>query len=61
MKKTIESTIRWRGSITDLATDVAYLLTPEEGLRLAEQLKEFAESPRLSTEKYRGKGYEKVQ
>lgn len=39
MKKKIE--LIWRGSVTDLATDIAYLLTPEQGERLARELDRF--------------------
>lgn len=56
-KKVVESSIRWRGSITDLATDCAYLLTAEEAKILVNELMRFVESPKLSEEKLRGKGW----
>jgi hypothetical protein len=51
-----EPTITWRGSVTDLATDCAYLLTPKQGLELAAELVRFFESERLSKEKYKAGG-----
>lgn len=39
MTKKIE--LIWRGSITDLATDIAYFLTPEQGEALAKELDRF--------------------
>lgn len=54
MKKIVEQDIRWRGSVTDLATDCAYLLTREEALELAATLQRFADSPKLSSEKFHG-------
>jgi hypothetical protein len=50
-----EPVIYWRGSIGDLATDCAFLLTPEQGLELAAELKRFYDSDRLRAEKYLGK------
>jgi hypothetical protein len=51
-----EPVIYWRGSISDLATDCAYLLTPAQGLELAAELKRFYESERLRAEKYLAQG-----
>lgn len=59
MFKIVESTITWRGSITDLATDVAWLLTPEEGRELVRELEAFQRDPR-GKGKFAGKGHEKV-
>lgn len=56
-KTVVESSIRWRGSVTDLATDCAYLLTVEEAKVLANELLRFVKSPTLSKEKLRGKGW----
>lgn len=36
----------WRGSITDLATDLAYLLTPEQGEALTKELERFLRKDR---------------
>ena len=59
MRKIVEQTIPWRGSVTDLATDVAYLLTPEEGDALIRELSRFRSYPHLA-EKWAGKGHESV-
>jgi len=59
MRKTVESTITWRGSITDLATDVAWLLTPEEGKELVRELQRFQETaPVYLLHRWGGKGHE---
>lgn len=49
-------TIRWRGSITDLATDAAALLTKEEGLQLIAELQRFQDKPHLA-DKWAGDGF----
>ena len=36
-----ERTITYRGSITDLATDIAYELTPDKALELIRELQRF--------------------
>jgi hypothetical protein len=59
MRKIVESTITWRGSVTDLATDVAGLLTPEEGQELIRELERFQREPYLRL-KWQGKGHEEV-
>ncbi len=59
MRKILESKIQWRGSVTDLATDVAYLLTPEEGESLIRELLRFQEEPHLA-DKWAGRGHEEV-
>lgn len=59
MRVAVESTIRWRGSVTDLATDVADLLTPEEGKKLISELQRFQTLPHLA-HKWAGKGHEEV-
>ncbi len=59
MIKVVESKIPWRGSITDLATDVAFLLTPEEGEQLIAELRRFQTLPHLR-EKWEGKGHEVI-
>jgi len=38
-------TITYRGSVTDLATDCAYLLTPEQGMELARELRRLVAVP----------------
>ncbi len=58
MKKILEQNIRWRGSITDLATDCAYLLTEQQGLELARELLRFLGKKELVAEKYLARGYE---
>lgn len=40
----MERTIRYRGSITDLATDVAFEITAEKGRELIEELERFLSS-----------------
>jgi hypothetical protein len=40
----VERTIRYRGSITDLATDVAFEITAEKGRELIEELERFLSS-----------------
>jgi hypothetical protein len=50
-------TIIWRGSITDLAPDVADLLTQEDGQLLIEELQRFQRLPHLH-EKWAGSGHE---
>lgn len=57
MSKIVQSTIIWRGSITDLATDVAYLLTKEQGEELMRELQRFQRMPHLA-DKWQGKGWE---
>ncbi len=52
----VRRTVVWRGSITDLATDVADLLTPEEGQSLIEELQRFQRLPHLH-EKWAGIGH----
>jgi hypothetical protein len=37
----VERTIRYRGSITDLATDVAFEISAEKGRELIEELERF--------------------
>ena len=59
MRKVVESQIPWRGSVTDLATDVAWLLTPEEGDELIRELQRFRRLPHLA-EKWEGKGFEQT-
>ncbi len=54
----VRRTIVWRGSITDLATDVADLLTPEEGRTLIDELQRFQRLPHLR-EKWAGNGHTK--
>lgn len=49
-----EQTITWRGSITDLATDVAYLLTRQDGADLIHELQRFLTLPHLA-DKFQGK------
>lgn len=56
--RVVESNIRWRGSVTDLATDCAYLLTRDEVLELARTLQSFADMPALARLKILGKGRE---
>lgn len=56
MRKIVETTIRWRGSLTDLATDVADLLTVEEGEQFVHELNRFLLLPHLQ-EKWQGKGH----
>lgn len=58
-KKIVESDIRWRGSISDLATDTAYLLTKEEGEQLIQELQRFQGLPHLQ-EKWKGRGREET-
>ena len=58
MRKIVESNIRWRGSVTDLATDVAYLLTSEEGKTLVGELVRFQVSVPA---KWAGKGHEETE
>lgn len=41
MTKNRKIEITWRGSVTDLATDIAYLLTPDQGRALTEELSRF--------------------
>lgn len=50
------STITWRGSVGDLATDCAYLLTPAEGRELARILIAFADNPKQTADKYQAQG-----
>jgi hypothetical protein len=50
------SQIQWRGSVTDLATDCAFLLTPKQGLELAAELQRFYDNERLRAEKYQAQG-----
>jgi hypothetical protein len=59
VKRLVPTHIRWYGSVTDLATDCAHLLTREEGLALAAELQRFASEPHLR-EKFAGKGFEEV-
>lgn len=49
-------TIPWRGSITDLATDVADLLTKKEGQKLIAELDRFQRLPHLA-DKWAGSGH----
>jgi hypothetical protein len=58
VRKVLEQDIRWRGSVTDLATDCAHLLTEEQGLELARELLRFLGRPSLT--KYKASGYEYV-
>ncbi len=53
-----EHIITWRRSITDLATDCAYLLTPKQGLELAAELQRFHDNEKLRADKYLGQGEE---
>jgi hypothetical protein len=39
----MERIIRYRGSITDLATDIAFEITPEKALELIRELHTFIE------------------
>jgi hypothetical protein len=59
MRKIVESTITWRGSITDLATDVAWLMTPAEGEEFVRELERFLRVPG-EAHKWAGKGHEEV-
>lgn len=47
-----DKTIAYRGSITDLATDVAFLLTPRQGIKLIQELTWFLDT---CSEKFQGK------
>ncbi len=58
-RKIVESRIPWRGSITDLVTDIAYLLTPKDGAKLVEEINRYLNSPHLAP-KWQGKGYIEV-
>ncbi len=60
MKKVVQSDIIWRGSITDLATDVAYLLTIEQADELIKELRRFQNNTHLN-DKFQGKGFEEVK
>lgn len=57
MRRVVERTIRWRGSITDLATDVADLLTPKEGRILIDELERFLRERHVRG-KWAGRGHE---
>ncbi len=59
MKTIIKKTIIWRGSITDLATDVADILTIDEADILIAELRRFQNTPILN-DKYNGKGHKEV-
>lgn len=59
MRRIVARQIRWRGSITDLATDVADLLTPQEGAALIVELVRFHSEPHLR-QKWAGSGHEDV-
>lgn len=37
----MERTIKYRGSITDLATDIAFEITPEKAIELINELRNF--------------------
>lgn len=50
---TCNPTITYRGSVTDLATDAAYLLTPEQGAELVRELQRFL---MVLPAKFQGKG-----
>ncbi len=52
----VKRTIPWRGSITDLATDVADLLTKEEWQKLIAELERFQQLPHLA-KKWAGSGH----
>ncbi len=56
MRKIVEQTIPWRGSVTDLATDVAWLLTPKGGKELISELQRFLDLPD-EAHKWGGKGH----
>lgn len=57
MKTVVQKDVRWRGSVTDLATDCAELLTAEQGLELARELVRFLSSPGLMAQKYLSRGF----
>ena len=59
MRKIVESNIIWRGSVSDLATDTAYLLTKAEGEELIRELERFQRLPHLQ-EKWKARGREEV-
>ncbi len=59
MRKSIQQEIIWRGSITDLATDVAYLLNKEDGKKLIDELNRFQNESHLA-DKWQDKGFEEV-
>jgi len=58
MKRLAKKSVPWHGSVTDLATDCAALLTREEGRALAAELSRFAASDTVSAEKFLGEGWE---
>jgi hypothetical protein len=60
MRKIVEAKIPWRGSLTDLVTDVAYLLTPEEGQQFLAEVKRYLTLPHLA-DKWQGKGHTEVE
>lgn len=60
IRKYVESQITWRGSLTDLLTDVAYLLTPEEGEQLAKDLDRYLTDPDLA-HKWQGQGHKEFK
>jgi hypothetical protein len=55
MLRIVESQITWRGSLTDLVTDVSYLLTPEEGRQFIQEMERYLRTPHLAS-KWQGKG-----
>ncbi len=59
MRRIVEQPVLWRGSITDLATDIAFLLTPEEGERLRQAIDRLLTFPHLA-HKWQGRGHEEV-
>jgi hypothetical protein len=52
--------IKWYGSVSDLATDCANLLTPEQGIELINQLTSFLTKPHLQ-DKWCGRGFNEVE
>ena len=58
IKKIVESVIHWRGSVTDLATDCASLLTWREGHEFQCELDRFQSTLKLRDEKFQGNGHQ---
>jgi hypothetical protein len=56
MRQIVESKITWRGSLSDLATDVAYLLTKQEGEQFMREIERFLLLPHLES-KWCGEGH----
>ncbi len=59
MRRIVESEIKWRGSISDLVTDVAYLLTPPEGLEFLREVQRYLSLPHLA-DKWQGRGHTEI-